>query len=222
MKILAFDTSTAACSVALLINGEIHERVDIVPQRHAELILSMIANLLQTAGITLKQLDAIAVGQGPGSFMGVRTAIGVAQGLAFGADLPVIPVSTLQALAQTAYEQRQHPNIIAAWDARMQAIYWGIYCLGHDQLMLPTQPDALNAPHEIAVPPEKNWLFAGNAWPIYRPDLTANQILDIYPSAQAIIHIAKVLYREGKMQSAMEIEPLYLRDRVAHVKPQGA
>lgn len=218
MKILAFDTSTAACAVALLINGETHERFEIVPRRHAELILSMISDLLQTAGTTLKQLDAIAVGQGPGSFMGIRTAIAVAQGLAFGANLPVIPVSTLQALAQTAYEQTQHPHIIAAWDARMQAIYWGVYSLDSHQLMMPTQPDALNAPNEIVISTEKDWLLAGNAWQIYRPDLKTNKILEIYPRAPAIIHIAERLYQEGKGQNAMEIEPLYLRDQVAHVK----
>lgn len=226
MKILAFDTATAACSVALLIKGEIHDQCEIAPQRHAELILPMINQLLADAGITLKQLDAIAFGQGPGSFMGVRIAAGVAQGLAFGADLPVIPVSTLQALAQTAYQQTGFPDIIAAWDARMQAIYWGIYRLASNRLMMPLCPDALNAPHEIIFPAEGDWQLVGNAWQAYRQELASvlishAEITDIYPQASAIARIAEILYQQGKVRSALEIEPVYLRDQVAHIKGQS-
>ncbi len=223
MKILAFDTATAACSVALLMGGEVHEQSVIAPQRHAELILPMIEKLLSEAGITLTQLNAIAFGQGPGSFMGVRIATGVAQGLAFGADLPVIPVSTLQALAQTAWQQTRRSDIIAAWDARMQAIYWGVYQLNENGLMMPARPDALNPPDEMLMPTGKNWLLAGNAWKIYHQELASKlnpdaQIADIYPEARAILSIAQILLCEGKVSSALEIEPVYLRNDVAHRK----
>jgi len=215
MNILAFDTATSACTVALLAHGEIRERFEIAPQRHAELILPMIDELLKEAGISLRQLDAIAVGQGPGSFMGVRIAIGIAQGLAFGADLPVIPISTLQILAQTAYQQTHRPDIIAGWDARMLAIYWGIYRLGDHQIMRSVQKDALNPPHELKIPDPFDGLLAGNAWQIYRSSLSlpsSVEILDIYPHARAIIPIAEILYREGKVQTPLEIEPVYLRN----------
>ncbi len=226
MKILAFDTATAACSVALLIEGEIHEQFAIAPQRHAELILPMIEKLLGDAGIGLAQLNAIAFGQGPGSFMGVRIATGVAQGLAFGADLPVIPVSTLQALAQTAWQETQCPDIIAAWDARMQAIYWGVYSLSENGLMMAARPDALNPPEELQIPTDKKWLLAGNAWKIYHQQLASKlnpdaQIADIYPQARAILSIAQVSLSEGKMRSALEIEPVYLRNDVAHIREKS-
>lgn len=222
LKILAIETATAGCSVALQCNADTLERFEVAPQRHAELILPMIDSLLSAAGIGLKQLDAIAVGQGPGSFMGVRIAAGVAQGLAFGADLPVIPVSTLQTLAQTTYRQFFHQKVIAGWDARMQAIYWGVYSLGDHKLMTAIKSDALNAPSEVQFPEDpKDWFLAGNAWQAYRHQLTPMLtsfpgIVDIYPQAGAMIDIAAVYYQEGKICSPTALEPVYLRDRVTH------
>lgn len=221
MKILAFETATSACSVALSINGEIKETFQLAPQRHAELILPMIEQLLLEAGIKLNQLDAICIGQGPGSFMGIRIAVGVAQGLAFGADLPVIQISTLQILAQTAYQQTQRPGIIAAWDARMNAIYWGIYQLNHQNIMTCVQADALNAPDELKIPEGTPWLLAGNAWQTYRQPLEKmisylDQNTDIFPRAAAMVPLAKIFYQEGKACNPMEIEPVYLRNEVAY------
>jgi tRNA threonylcarbamoyladenosine biosynthesis protein TsaB len=223
MKILGFDTATSACSVALSINGEIREQTVVVPQRHAEIILSMIEKLLGEAGVSLRQLNAIAFGQGPGSFMGVRIAAGVAQGLAYGADLPVVPVSTLRILAQTAYQQTGHKAVISAWDARMQAIYWGIYRLNDSGIMCTERPDALNPPGELDIPSETNWLLAGNAWQVYQQELKIPihaypQLTDIYPQARAILPIAEELMRNGEARNPMEIEPVYLRNDIAHVK----
>ena len=221
IKILALDTATAACSVALSINGEVRQRFEIAPRQHAELILPMVEQLLAEAGLHLTQLDAIAFGHGPGSFMGVRIATGIAQGLSFGADLPLIPVSTLQVLAQTAYQKTADSNLLVAWDARMHAVYWGAYCLGADQIMQPIQADALSAPDKVFLPTEKKWSAAGNGWLAYQAELTA--ILDncqtidtdIYPQADALIRIAEVLYHQGKRSTALEVEPVYLRDEVA-------
>ncbi len=133
-KILAVDTSTEACSAALLLGEKIDERFEIAPRRHTSLILPMVEDLLNEQSMRLTDLDAIAFGQGPGSFMGLRIAVGVAQGLAFGANLPVVPVSSLQALAQAAYWKTSCKTILAGWDARMQAIYWGAYVLREKQM----------------------------------------------------------------------------------------
>ena len=225
-KILAFDTSTAICTVALLIDGKIIERSEIAPQRHAALILPMIKDLLESAQIRLQDLNAIAVGQGPGSFMGIRIAIGVAQGLAFGAQLPVITVSSLQILAQTAYAVTSATQIIAGWDARMEAVYWGIYQKNEQGIMSSLKLDSLNTPQEIHIP-EGKWLLAGNAWHTYRqpfdpmiksrPDVALGPP-DIFPQANALVLIAEQLYLAGKMQKPHEVKPVYLRDQVVNVK----
>ncbi len=128
-RILAIETATQACSAALLLdNGEVLSRLELAPRRHTALILPFIDALLSEAGIALNALDAVAFGVGPGSFMGLRLATSVAQGLAFGADLPVVPISSLRALAQVALLALPQENkVLAGWDARMGEIYWGLY-----------------------------------------------------------------------------------------------
>ena len=139
--LLALDTATDACSVALWVNGKSYERFDVVPRRHSDLILPMIDALLAEANASLADVDAIAFGCGPGSFMGVRLATSVAQGLAFGLDCLVVLVSTLQGLAQAAYQVTKAERIMAGWDARMGAIYWGAYCLGEAGIMQVVKED---------------------------------------------------------------------------------
>src|SRR5687767_3987718 len=120
--LLAIDTSTEACSAALSSNGAIIERYEIAPQQHGQLILSMIESLLSEASLQITQLNALAFGRGPGSFTGIRIAAGVIQALAFAQDLPVVPISTLQALAQNAYNTVQATHVLSAIDARMGEI----------------------------------------------------------------------------------------------------
>ena len=120
--ILALDCATDACSVALWSDGKQDECFDVVPRRHSDLILPMVDQLLIKASIALTEIDVIAFTAGPGSFMGVRLTTGVAQGLAFGARCPVIPVSTLQVLAQSAYQAIKVERVLAGWDARMGRI----------------------------------------------------------------------------------------------------
>lgn len=223
---LAFDTATAACSVALSLNGEVRERSQIAPQRHAELILPMVESLLAEAGVTLRSLNAIAFGCGPGSFMGVRIAAGIAQGLGFGADLPLIPISTIQILAQTAYLNTGEKDILAALDARMNALYWGAYRLGEHNIQEAVQPDQLSAPEDITAPElSVSWCAAGNGWAAYRPLLTPvlkscrRVIEDIYPQAGAMIEIARHLYAAGKVCDPEHAEPIYLRHPVTSARP---
>ena len=127
MKLLAVETATEACSAALLAEGEVIERHEVAPQQHAELLLGMVDELLGESGLALGALDAIAFGQGPGSFTGLRIAAGVVQGLAYGSDLPAVPVSTLQVLAETARHAHRATRAACAFDARMGEVYWGLY-----------------------------------------------------------------------------------------------
>ncbi len=220
VKILALETATAGCSVALHTGKEILERFEVAPQRHAELILPMVNDLLNSAGMSLRQLDAIAVGQGPGSFMGVRIAIGVAQGLAYGADLPVLPISSLQILAQSAFQKYSCQKVIAGWDARMNAIYWGVYILDRGRMMV-FEKEALSSPPDIAPPEGNDWVLAGNAWQAYQSQLHPGMaalpyFTGLYPQAGALIELATADYLAGKTRSPFELEPVYLRDQVAH------
>lgn len=126
-RILAIDTATEACSVALWNNGEKHALFEICPREHTQRILPMVQQVLAESGVTLNQLDALAFGRGPGSFTGVRIGIGIAQGLAMGAELPMIGVSTLATMAQGAFRLTGATQVLAAIDARMGEVYWGQY-----------------------------------------------------------------------------------------------
>src|SRR3990167_3698347 len=205
ITLLTFDTATHACSVALQHHGKIFSRFDIAPQQHAQLLLPMIQAVLSEAKIKLTDLHAIAYGCGPGSFMGVRLSLGMAQGLAFGLNIPVIAISTLQTLAQTAYQKSQHRNIIAGWDAILSSIYWGVYAMDQNNIMQKKQVDHLNSPHEISqkidmmVKPDITWLYAGNAWEVYKHDFPSSffdkteMLTTVYPEAESmcIIGISK-------------------------------
>jgi len=221
MKLLAFDTSMDACSAALSIDGETREHFEIAPRRQAELILPMIERLLVESGLLLKDLDCLAFGRGPGSFTGLRIAAGVVQGLAFGADLPVVPVSTLAALAQGAYRRHQVEQVLVAVDARMHEIYWGVFRLDADRLMEPVDDENISAPQRVTVPFSDRWLPAGNGWSVYEelkgflvfpsPD---NCIEDSLPRAGDIVPLALAGFLKGRAVAAHEAQPCYLRDRV--------
>ena len=221
--ILGIETATSACSVALLIHDTIIQRFQIAPARHAELILTMVDSILQEANIALTQLDAIAFGKGPGSFMGIRLAVGVAQGLGLGGQVPLIAVSTLHALAQTAYQKSPTKTpLLVGWDARMRRIYWGAYQLDvekQSKVLLPILKDTLNFPEDIDPPSvEDDWTLIGNAWDIYQDSVLEilrkkykTVLTSIYPEASAVAFIAQSLYREGKKILAEQAEPCYLR-----------
>lgn len=217
IKIIAIETSTDACSAALLVNGEVAEQFAIAPRRHSDLLLSMVDQLLSHAQLKISGLDAIALGVGPGSFMGIRLSVGVAQGLAMGANLPVVAVSSLQALAERAYQQRGTQSVAAAWDARMGEIYWGCYALT-DDVMLPVTGDHLTAPPSIVLPEDRQWELVGNAWQVYRNELPVtlqNEFHLIHPSAAAVVRLAEYYFSRGEVLVPELVEPKYLRQRVA-------
>lgn len=212
-RILAIETATNACSCALWCEGEIHERFEIAPRRHAELILPMIDAVLKEAKLNVADLDAIAFGQGPGTFMGVRLAASVAMGLAFGADIPIIPVSTLQTLAQGVYQQTGSRHVAAAWDARMGEMYWGCYS-EKDGIMQPVVDDALSAPAAVQLPVDREWTLAGNAWEIYKKQFVISvQNKTEYPRAE---YIYSFLAQKGQIVQVSDFSLVYLRKQVAH------
>ena len=225
MKLLAIDTSTEACSAALFINGEISERYEIAPRKHAELILPMIGELLADAGCSLPEMDAIAFGRGPGAFTGVRIGTGVVQGLAFSIDRPVVPVSSLAAMAYGAMAAYKVDNVFAGIDARMGEVYWGVYQRDADDGVQLLDDESVCKPDETFIPASGNWIGVGTAWQAYRDALTAryDRLLseaysDLFPRAKDIAALGVIGFEAGNVVSADEAQPVYLRNDVAKKK----
>jgi tRNA threonylcarbamoyladenosine biosynthesis protein TsaB len=198
IKILAIETTTEAFSVALRIGENSIEHFAIAPMQHGELILTNIEKLLSEAALTLQQLDAIAVSYGPGSFTGVRLGVSAAQGLAFGAGLPVIPVSSLRTLAQGAYAELNATHVLTAIDARMHGVYCAAYSVDANGLMQAIIADNLAKPDAIPLPElfaDKTWQGVGNAWQIY-----AEQICGVVYSGKKCCKI-NGLQKKAKISS---------------------
>ena len=217
MRILALDTSTEYCSLALLLNGETLTREALAGQRHSELILPMLHALLAEAGIQLKALDGIAFGAGPGSFTGLRIACGVVQGLAFGAELPVTGVSTLQALAEAS----EAPRVIACLDARMGEIYHAAYQKQHGVWHTISEP-SLCAPQHAPCLEGSEWVGCGSGFDVYTEALQSGysgQIKDImhgvFPHARQIASLAMPVFQQGRGVDASLAAPHYIRNKVA-------
>ncbi len=217
LKILAFDTSTEYCSVALFLDGAIKSQEVLAGQRHSELVLPMVRHGLAEAGLALTQLDGIAFGAGPGSFTGLRIACGIAQGLAFGADLPVSGICTLEALAQEAGGGR----VIAALDARMSQIYHAAYEEGPDGWRSVTGP-ALCSPQDAPVVPDDNWIGCGSGFDTYDQVLRArygqrikHSLSGLRPHARSIVRLAAPRFAKGEGIDPAGAMPLYIRDKVA-------
>jgi len=224
MKLLAIDTATEACSAALFMDGEIVEQYQIAPREHTRLILPMVEAVLGSAGCSLQDCDALAFGQGPGAFTGLRVAAGVIQGLALGADLPVVGISSLAALAQGVYRVQGEQAILAGIDARMAEVYWGCYQLDENQLMCLQGTEQVCAPASVPelLSNDQDWFGVGTAWETYGAELSQHLgVLDsryqglIYPRAQDIATLAVAAYQQGQAVSAELAIPVYLRDQVA-------
>jgi tRNA threonylcarbamoyladenosine biosynthesis protein TsaB len=221
MKLLALDTATEACTVALWLDGEVLERVEPGSQ-HSERILLMVDALLADAGLVLTQLDALAFGRGPGSFTGLRIGAGVTQGLAFGADLPVVPVSSLAALAQGV----DAPKVLAAFDARMHQVYWGAYQRGPEGLVTPVMAEAVVEPAQAPLPAGHVWVVAGSGWDAYKsiwePRIRQHGSIGlsgVVPHARDVAILATAQFQAGEVVAPEFAVPIYIRDDVA--KKQG-
>jgi tRNA threonylcarbamoyladenosine biosynthesis protein TsaB len=230
LKILALDTATENCSAALWIDGSLLQQELEAPRGHAELILTMIDELLAQSATTLAGLDAIAFGRGPGSFTGVRLAASVTQGLAFGADLPVVPISDLRAVAQRASRRivaTQH--MLVCNDARMHEVYWACFERDINGLMSPVGMERVSKPSDVYLPAE--WAgtlvnAAGRGFAAYG-ELGTNlaPVLgtvdsSILPGAGEIAELAVAEVRAGQVLPPEQAIPVYLRDDVA--RPKGS
>ena len=216
MKLLAFETATEACSVALWIDGDVRERFEVAPRRHAELALPWADALLGEAGIARSQLDAIAVGRGPGAFTGVRLAIAIAQGIALALDRPVVGVSTLAALAM----QGDGNRILASIDARMGEVYLGAFERDADGSRLlggetVARPDAARIP-------DGDWTCVGTGFAAAGGELQQRlhgRLVTVdagaLPHAADVARLGAAAFARGEAVAAERIEPAYLRDNVA-------
>ena len=231
ITILALDTSTEACSVALWHKGEKTHLDELAQRTHTKRILPMIDELLVNSGINLKQVDALAFGRGPGSFTGVRVGAGIAQGLAFGADLPVIAVSNLTAMAQAAFELHQVENVVAAIDARMNEVYFSQVKrekvrseLGEFFQWNPVIEEQVCQPEKVLEQFSDLTAYrVGTGWAAYPQFKNSGlEVSDIIlPSAQYMLELALTDYAQNKVISALEIEPVYLRNEVTWKKLPG-
>lgn len=217
MKLLAFETSTEACSVALWLDGQVLERFEVAPRRHAELALPWAEALLAEAGIARAQLDAVAVGRGPGAFTGVRLGVALAQGIALALDRPVVPVSTLAALAAQAGGAR----VLAAIDARMGEVYLGAFAREGDSLS-PMQDESVGAPDAVELPGGDGWHAVGTGFDAVDGALRARlgdriAALDAgaLPRAADVARLAAPMLARGEGIAPERVEPAYLRNQVA-------
>ena len=219
--ILAIDTTIDACSLALVTPRGIKESVSLAAREHTQHLLPMVDTLLKEAGIALSELDAIAYGCGPGSFTGLRICLSVAQGLAYGADLPLIPISSLHTMAVGALRLQQpaHPVIVPAIDARMNEVYWSAYRVteGGLETLLAEQvssPDEC-AQQLLALPVERVY-GVGSGWhePVLQGLAGAEFDTEFYPRAYDVAEMALALYDKGQSVAAMAAQPTYLRNKI--------
>lgn len=218
MKLLAIETSTESCSVALRVGDDVLERFALAPRGHAELLLPWVQELLAESGLALGALDALAFGQGPGSFTSLRIGIGVVQGLAWGADLPVAPVSSLQAAAQGVVVDGVEKAMVAL-DARMGEVFAGRYAL-ETGVMRPRSPESVGPPEAQHAGASEGWHGVGNGFARYAalqalaPSLRG-VIPDAWPGAAAILTLAADWLSSHAGLPAERAQPVYLRDNVA-------
>ncbi|MCX8956176.1 tRNA (adenosine(37)-N6)-threonylcarbamoyltransferase complex dimerization subunit type 1 TsaB [Erwinia psidii] len=232
-RILAIDTATEACSVALLMNDEISAHFELCAREHTQRILPMVQQILRERQTALAGLDALAFGRGPGSFTGVRIAIGIAQGLALGAGLPLVGVSTLKTMAQTAWRRHGARRVLAATDARMGEVYWAEYVRDEQGNWQGEKTEAVLKP-EVALQRMSqltgDWAQVGTGWQAYPslaeispipPGLTLHGTDVLLPSAEDMLPLAAVALASGEVVEAADAEPTYLRNEVTWKKLPG-
>ncbi len=221
MKILAVETSTEACSAALYIDGEVHEYFEIAPREHSKLILPMIDSLMAEAELKPQQLDGLAFSRGPGSFTGVRISTGVIQGIALGADLPVVPVSTLAAIAHHYLKTSEFECAFTAMDARMGEIFWGVYKKNQQGYAELIGDEAVTLAENI-IYPQLQGMGIGSGWGEY-PEQLSNCLGSLLqgieanhlPRASAIVDLGVEGFDKNQAVAVEQAMPVYLRDKVA-------
>ncbi|HLF11999.1 MAG TPA: tRNA (adenosine(37)-N6)-threonylcarbamoyltransferase complex dimerization subunit type 1 TsaB [Gammaproteobacteria bacterium] len=220
MKLLGLETSSARGSVALSTGARVIERHIQTPREQTELVLQLTAELLAEAGIELRELDGIAFGKGPGSFTGLRLAAAVAQGFALSCGVPLLPVSSLLALAQGAWRAERVGNSLICIDARMGEVYWGEFAVV-DGLAVNQRDDQLSLPNALSVPAVKPWTAIGNGFSVYAQQLEpllagADRVLpELLPSAQDLFPQAAQNLVVGRVTPVAEALPVYLRGQAA-------
>ena len=222
-RILSIETSSESCSVALGLDEDIRERFEQAPMRHAELVLPMVGSLLDEAGLKLGDLDAIAFGRGPGSFTGLRIGIGVVQGLAWGAERPVVPISSLAAVAQSFFD-RVSPaalsRVCVAMDARMQEVFTAEFERSPDGLVQPVSEERVCAPESVACSNDGKTGAAGNGFERYEALASLGAGLDwcvpdCWPHAAAVTRLAAGWLKTHQGLQPEQAQPVYIRDNVA-------
>ena len=223
--ILAIETSSELASCALLRDGAVLARSSSGVRTHSQSVLPMVQELLAEAGIALKDCDAIAFGSGPGSFTGVRTACGIAQGLGFGAGLPVVPVVTLDAMALACHQQTGAAEVLTVLDARMGEVYWAQYRFDSAAGAAPRAvlAPALSAPDAVA--PQGAVTACGNGFSAYAEALSGREFAagadaGVMPHAIQIAQLAAIAFAAGATVSAAEAQPLYLRNKIAYTQAE--
>lgn len=229
MRILAIDTATEACSAALWNEGSTSAHFELCPREHTQRILPIVQDILTESGVSLTDLDALAFGRGPGSFTGVRIGIGIAQGLALGAELPMIGVSTLATMAQGAWRKQGATRVLAAIDARMGEVYWAEYQRDEQGVWRGEETEAVLKPEAVQqrlAELSGEWAAVGTGWAAW-PEMAqgANVTLNdggvSLPEAEDMLPIACQLLAQGKTVAVEKAEPVYLRNEVAWKKLPG-
>jgi len=226
MRLLAIDTATEACSVALWLDGAVHERYELAGRTHSQRLLPMLHQLLADAGVAMSQLDGIACGIGPGSFAGVRIGVGFVKGLALGLDRPVLPVTSLAMLAQGAISRGGARQVLAAIDARMSEVYYQAFA-AVDGLAVGQGEAQVIAPSLLELPAQGHYAAAGSGWHTHGAELRARTAATLdpvedtaLPQAQDALALAAPAFAAGQGIAGGALQPLYLRNRVALTKAE--
>ncbi|NBM02723.1 tRNA (adenosine(37)-N6)-threonylcarbamoyltransferase complex dimerization subunit type 1 TsaB [Proteus sp. G2671] len=229
LRILAIDTATESCSVAVWNEGVVASRFEISPREHTQKILPMVKSALEEANITLQSLGALAFGRGPGSFTGVRIGVGVAQGIALGAELPMIGISSLATMAEGVFRTTGIKQVLVAIDARMGEIYCARYQRNDAGVWVGEDTEAVMKPEQFIETLQSTmgtWAMAGTGWQAY-PDLketlpfTVVETEIMLPAAQDMLPLAVNAWHKGKATKVEDAEPVYLRNEVTWKKLPG-
>ncbi|ASJ75293.1 tRNA (adenosine(37)-N6)-threonylcarbamoyltransferase complex dimerization subunit type 1 TsaB [Granulosicoccus antarcticus] len=230
MNLLAIETSTDACSVGLSLDGQLLLDHRMAPQQHGALVLPMIDALMSEAGLAPTQLDGVVFGRGPGSFTGVRIGVALTQGIALGADVGVVGISTLQSVAQGCFRQHGDTELAVCLDARMSEVYFSAFVLDEANLMQAVMDEQVIPPADMPhLPVDRNWQWAGSGAECYGELLASDFAVDAsriradcWPMAEDLLTLGGAIARAGGLVSPEQAMPVYLRDKVAQTTVERA